>query len=83
MDKKLLEVKNLKTYFYSDGVIIKSVDDLSFYVNEGETLGIVGESGCGKSVACLSLARLVETPRGNNTRNTFKGEDLLRFQMQE
>ena len=57
MDKKLLEVKNLKTYFYSDGVIIKSVDDLSFYVNEGETLGIVGESGCGKSVACLSLAR--------------------------
>lgn len=80
MDKKLLEVKNLKTYFYSDGVIIKSVDDLSFYVNEGETLGIVGESGCGKSVACLSLARLVETPPGKYECGEilFKGEDLLR-----
>lgn len=80
MDKKLLEVKNLKTYFYSDGVIIKSVDDLSFYVNEGETLGIVGESGCGKSVACLSLARLVETPPGKYEYGEilFKGEDLLR-----
>lgn len=80
MDKKLLEVKNLKTYFYSDGVIIKSVDDLSFYVNEGETLGIVGESGCGKSVACLSLARLVETPPGKYEYGEilFKGKDLLR-----
>lgn len=80
MDKKLLEVKNLKTYFYSDGVIIKSVDDLSFYVNEGETLGIVGESGCGKSVACMSLARLVETPPGKYEYGEilFKGEDLLR-----
>lgn len=80
MDKKLLEVKNLKTYFYSDGVIIKSVDDLSFYVNEGETLGIVGESGCGKSVACMSLARLVETPPGKYECGEilFKGEDLLR-----
>lgn len=80
MDKKLLEVKNLKTYFYSDGVIIKSVDDLSFYVNEGETLGIVGESGCGKSVACMSLVRLVETPPGKYECGEilFKGEDLLR-----
>jgi oligopeptide/dipeptide ABC transporter ATP-binding protein len=80
MGKKLLEVKNLKTYFYSDGVIIKSVDDVSFYVNEGETLGIVGESGCGKSVACMSLVRLVETPPGKYECGEilFKGEDLLR-----
>ncbi|HOW23712.1 MAG TPA: ABC transporter ATP-binding protein [Sedimentibacter sp.] len=80
MGKKLLEVKNLKTYFYSDGVIIKSVDDVSFYVNEGETLGIVGESGCGKSVACMSLVRLVETPPGKYECGEiiFKGEDLLK-----
>ena len=80
MSKKLLEVKNLKTYFYSDRGIVKAVDDVSFYVNEGETLGIVGESGCGKSITCMSLVRLVETPPGKYVGGEimFDGEDMLK-----
>ncbi len=61
---RLLDVKNLKTYFHSEYGSVKAVDDVSFYVNEGETLGIVGESGCGKSVSCMSIVRLIETPPG-------------------
>lgn len=80
MNKKLLEVKNLKTYFYSDRGIVKAVDDVSFHVNEGETLGIVGESGCGKSITCMSLVRLVETPPGKYEGGEiiFNGEDMLK-----
>ena len=80
MDKKLLEVKNLKTYFYSDHGVVKAADDVSFYVNEGETLGIVGESGCGKSITCMSLVRLVETPPGKYVDGEimFNGEDMLK-----
>ena len=80
MGKKLLEVENLKTYFYSDRGIVKAVDDVSFYVNEGETLGIVGESGCGKSITCMSLVRLVETPPGKYVGGEiiFNGEDMLK-----
>lgn len=80
MDKKLLEVKNLKTYFYSDRGIVKAADDVSFYVNEGETLGIVGESGCGKSITSMSIARLVETPPGKYVGGEiiFNGEDMLK-----
>ena len=80
MNKRLLEVNNLKTYFYSDKGIVKAVDDVSFYVNEGETLGIVGESGCGKSITCMSLVRLVETPPGKYVGGEimFDGEDMLK-----
>lgn len=80
MDKKLLEVKNLKTYFYSDRGVVKAADDVSFYVNEGETLGIVGESGCGKSITSMSIARLVETPPGKYVGGEimFNGEDMLK-----
>ena len=80
MNKKLLEVKNLRTYFYSDRGIVKAVDDVSFHVNEGETLGIVGESGCGKSITCMSLVRLVETPPGKYEGGEiiFNGEDMLK-----
>lgn len=80
MEKKLLDVKNLKTYFYSDRGIVKAADDVSFYVNEGETLGIVGESGCGKSITCMSLVRLVETPPGKYVGGEiiFEGEDMLK-----
>jgi len=80
MNKKLLEVKNLKTYFYSDRGIVKAADDVSFYVNEGETLGIVGESGCGKSITSMSIARLVETPPGKYVGGEiiFNGEDMLK-----
>lgn len=58
----LLEVKNLKTYFYLRRGIVKAVDDVSFSVDRGECLGIVGESGCGKTVTSLSIIRLVPFP---------------------
>jgi oligopeptide/dipeptide ABC transporter ATP-binding protein len=64
MPENLLEVKNLKSYFYTDEGIIKAVDDISFNVKRGETLGVVGESGCGKSVTSLSIMRLLPNPKG-------------------
>jgi oligopeptide/dipeptide ABC transporter ATP-binding protein len=74
----LLEVNDLKTYFRTDDGIVKAVDGVTFEVEKGKTLGIVGESGCGKSVTCLTIMGL------NNRRNTitsgtalFNGEDLL------
>ncbi len=79
--KPLLEVKNLKTYFHSNGNTVKAVDDVSFEVYQGETLGIVGESGCGKSITCMSLARLVETPPGKYEGGEIllEGEDMLKI----
>jgi len=64
MPKKVLEVKGLKTYFHTEDGSIKALDGVDFYVNSGETLGIVGESGCGKSVASLSILGLVPHPQG-------------------
>jgi peptide/nickel transport system ATP-binding protein len=76
----LLEVRDLKTHFKTDDGIVKAVDGVSFSVEEGKTLGIVGESGCGKSVTCLTIMGL------NPKRNTissgevrFKDEELLRM----
>ncbi|MFH1831074.1 MAG: ABC transporter ATP-binding protein [Pseudomonadota bacterium] len=60
----LLSVHNLKTHFFTDAGIIKAVDDVSFSIERGQTLGLVGESGCGKSVMSLSLMRLVLDPPG-------------------
>jgi len=76
---KLLEVKNLRTYFYTDDGVSKAVDDVSFEVDEGHTIGIVGESGCGKSVSCLSVMRLIQTPPGKITGGEvwFKGRNLF------
>lgn len=76
---KLLEVKNLKTYFYTEDGVSKAVDDVSFEVDEGHTLGIVGESGCGKSVSCLSVMRLIPEPPGKIVGGDirFKGQDVL------
>lgn len=75
----LLEVENLKTYFFTKRGVIKAVDGVSFSLRKGETLGIVGESGCGKSVTGLSLLRLVPEPAGKIIagRIMFDGEDLL------
>lgn len=64
MTKKIIEVKNLKTYFYTESGVVKAVDGVDFHVNEGETLGIVGESGCGKSVSSMSILRLIPDPPG-------------------
>ncbi|GAJ05664.1 unnamed protein product, partial [marine sediment metagenome] len=60
----LLEVKNLKTYFYTDEGVVRAVDGISFDIKKGETLGMIGESGCGKSVSALSIMRLISEPPG-------------------
>jgi oligopeptide/dipeptide ABC transporter ATP-binding protein len=58
----VLEVRNLKTYFFTEDGVVKSVDDVSFSVPKGQTLGLVGESGCGKSVTAMSISRLISPP---------------------
>ena len=73
----LLEVEGLKTYFQTRAGVVKSVDDISFHIGEGELLGLVGESGCGKSITALSIMRLISTPGkivGGSIR--FSGEEL-------
>jgi oligopeptide/dipeptide ABC transporter ATP-binding protein len=61
-NKPLLEVKNLKTYFFTEDGVVKAVDGVDFTVGHGEVLGLVGESGCGKSVTSLSIMRLISVP---------------------
>ena len=58
----VLEVRNLKTHFFTDEGVVKAVDDVSFSVAKGKTLGLVGESGCGKSVTAMSITRLISPP---------------------
>lgn len=80
----ILEVRNLKTYFFTDDGVVKSVDGVDFTVRKGEVLGIVGESGCGKSVTSLSIMRLINKP-GKITDGsiTFDGKDLLQATEEE
>jgi len=75
----VLDVKNLKTVFFTSSGLFKAVDDVSFIVRRGETLAIVGESGCGKSVTALSVMRLVPDPPGRIVGGsvTLEGTDLL------
>ena len=77
--EKILEVKNLTTSFFTSEGQVKAVDDVSFDVYRGKTLGIVGESGCGKSVTSLSIMRLIPNPPGKITGGQilYKGRDLL------
>ncbi len=63
-DNRLLNINNLQTYFHTEDGIVKAVDDVSFHIDRGETLGVVGESGCGKSITSLSVMQLVPQPRG-------------------
>src|SRR3972149_6584767 len=81
----LLQVKDLKTYFFTDEGVVKAVDGISYEVEEGEPLGLVGESGCGKSVSALSLLRLIPTPPGKIVGGEviFEGEDLLKVDENE
>ena len=60
----LLEVRDLRTHFFTQEGVVKAVDGVSFTLEEGHTLGLVGESGCGKSVSALSIMRLVPHPPG-------------------
>ncbi len=79
-DMSLLEVRNLKTFFSTRRGEIRSVDDVSFTLEQGETLSLVGESGCGKSVTALSIMRLVSPPgRIVGGEIFYEGRDLLRF----
>ena len=74
----LLEVKNLATYFFTPEGVVKAVDDISYDIEEGEILGLVGESGCGKSVSALSLMRLIQNPGKNVAGEViFEGKNLL------
>ena len=77
----LLEVKNLKTHFVTRSGVVRAVDDVSWDVGESETVALVGESGCGKSVSALSIMRLVAGPAGRivGGQVLFKGRDLLRL----
>lgn len=75
----MLEVKNLKTEFRTDQGTFLAVDDVSFHVQSGQTLGIVGESGCGKSVTSLSIMRLIQSPgRIVSGEILFEGKELLK-----
>jgi len=75
---KLLEVKDLATYFFTPEGVVKAVDGITYDIEEGEILGLVGESGCGKSVSALSIMRLIQRP-GRNVAGevSFGGKDLL------
>jgi oligopeptide/dipeptide ABC transporter ATP-binding protein len=75
----LLRIRNLHTYFFLDEGVLKAVDGIDLDLREGETLGIVGESGCGKSVTALSILQLVPSPPGKIVKGEiyFEGRDLL------
>jgi len=82
---KLLEVKDLATHFFTQDGVVKAVDGISYDLEEGEVLGVVGESGCGKSVHALSIMRLVANPPGRTVAGEiiFDGEDLLKLDASE
>ncbi|MEK6706417.1 MAG: ABC transporter ATP-binding protein [Candidatus Poribacteria bacterium] len=79
--EKILEVQNLRTSFFTEDGEVRAVDDVSFNVYKGRTLGIVGESGCGKSVTSLSIMRLIPMPPGRIVSGEiiYKGQDLLKL----
>ncbi|ADD03422.1 oligopeptide/dipeptide ABC transporter, ATPase subunit [Thermoanaerobacter italicus Ab9] len=81
MAKNLVEFRNLKTFFYTSEGVVKAVNDVSFSIREGETVCIVGESGCGKSVTALSLMRLIQSPPGKieGGEIIFDGRDVLKL----
>src|SRR5205085_10088831 len=79
MPEPLLSIRNLHTFFYTEAGVARSVDGVSFDIAPGETVGLVGESGCGKSVTALSLLRLVRPPGRIETGSqiSFDGKDLV------
>lgn len=82
MAKDLVEFRNLKTHFHTSAGIVKAVDDVSFTIREGETVCVVGESGCGKSVTAMSLMRLLDVdPVGGEI--LFEGKDILKLSKNE
>jgi len=80
----LLEIDNLQTHFFTSAGVVKAVDGVSYTVDEGETVGVVGESGCGKSVTAMSILRLIPWPPGKIVGGSirFDGKDLLQLDEQ-
>ncbi len=85
MSENLLEVRNLKTHFFTDEGVARAVDGVSFHIRPHHTLGLVGESGCGKSVTSLSIMRLIPQPPGRIVEGEilFEGTDLARLSEKE
>ncbi|HEX5164967.1 MAG TPA: ABC transporter ATP-binding protein [Thermomicrobiales bacterium] len=81
----LLDVKNLKTQFFTQDGVVRAVDDVTFHIMPGETLGVVGESGSGKSITAMSIMRLIPTPPGRivNGSVNFEGDDILAMSDEE
>jgi peptide/nickel transport system ATP-binding protein len=82
MAERLLDVKNLKTYFFTDEGVVRAVDGVDLYIDKGETLGVVGESGCGKSVTALSIMKLIPQPPGRIVEGqiSYDGTNLVDLQ---
>ncbi len=80
MGDLLLDIKNLKTYFYTDDGVVPAVDGVDMHIDEGEIVGVVGESGCGKSVTAMSAMRLIPEPPGKIEQGEilFGGESILK-----
>ncbi len=80
MEERLIEVKNLKTYFFTEDGVVPALDGIDFHINKGETIGVVGESGCGKSVTALSIMRLIPPTIGKVVEGDilFAGESLIK-----
>ena len=81
----LLEIENLQTHFFTSAGVVKAVDGVSYTVDEGETVAVVGESGCGKSVTAMSILRLIPWPPGKIVGGSirFDGQDLLQLTEEE
>ena len=82
-NKTVLRVSNLKTYFHTEDGVVKAVDGLDFHVNSGEIVGLVGESGCGKTVTSLSILGLIPAPGKVNGKIDFVDQDLLQLSKEE
>src|SRR3954469_14192706 len=85
MADSLLSIEKLRTYFHTEAGVARAVDGVSFNVAEGETVGLVGESGCGKSVTALSILRLIGSPGRiePDSRMVFEGRDLMQLSNEE
>jgi peptide/nickel transport system ATP-binding protein len=79
MGERLLEIKGLKTYFFTDEGVVRAVDGIDLHIDKGETLGVVGESGCGKTVTALSIMKLIAMPPGRIVEGQilYQGRDLV------
>jgi ABC-type dipeptide/oligopeptide/nickel transport system ATPase component len=78
MAERLLEIKGLKTHFFTEEGVVRAVDGIDLRIDKGETLGVVGESGCGKTVTALSVMKLIPMPPGKIVEGQmlYEGRDL-------